>query len=403
MILDHLNFVKIISKLNRNKLIVIYCNRKLNNICGLFILTQIFMKELYKFQIEFISTQDLYFTSDEIEYKFTSEGYCECSDLNMNTISLLYELIKSINYLKVETIWPVIICYAYHRDFLYGMKYFDNSKVMCSKCFYLKSSLDISVKTLNCKSEGIFIKSRSKLDFLRNSELSLAVNTDLTYIFSKKIFTKTQNNEMKLNGYLAKNGISIISSQTKFIYLDLQIKSLILNTFGKENKFIYKSGHDIEVTALEHGFLINYYLFLSNDIYSYLCITKRHLIDSTFLIQFHSLVISLFKQGVTNSMKSKEVIVFKIREKDVIGENGEKDIHVLAEILFPLYKIYLNHRNMNNFKTAIVFVTEGENLETLISNDLSFKSLKDKMISHNAIQVLPKELNAIIGVLSNNK
>lgn len=443
MLLNHKNFKKTVGFFDKNKVIEIFCNKNLHSVCESFILTQIFKKELLKYQIEFINTKSsIFFKIEEKEYHLyynnqsttndsgdsydddgkniivggasninnittnntnnnynttniinnnpiSVESYCDCEDINMKIINLLFFVIKSMNLVKTETLWPIIISFTYYRKFLY----FSNDN-FCIKCQNLIRDLTLATKTLNCKFDGIFHINRNKMDFLTTSKLILAIKNDLNFIFDKKLFSNTKFSDKKINEFLAKNGISIMSANNLFINLELETKNLINKTFGKELKFVQKFGHDLEITSLEHAFLILFFLYKEKEMYSYMCLEKRKLLDLEKSCKFYYKIITLFKEGVLNNMLLEDIMIFKI--KDTFYEDA--NLNILADILVCIFKIYLEQREMIDHKILLSFNLQSDFL-LLFSENLDFDILKENKVSYNCIKIQSKDFDFTMKML----
>lgn len=399
MILSSKNFKRTVSFLDKNKVIEIFCSKRLHNICELSILTQIFRKEALKYQIEFIpERKNTYFTIDGTEYNLIDNieengdtKQCKCNTKELETLFLLLSVIKSMNLVKVETIWPIIVSFTFY----YKMY---NGSSSCEKCEELLKSLILSVKTLNCKFDGIFYVNKCKLNFLQTSRLILAIKNDLDFVFEKKIFANSKVTEKKINEFLAKNGISILAANNQFIGLDLDTRNLINTTFGKEQKFLYKNGDDLEITALEHAFLMLFYIYKEKNMYSYMCLEKRKLIDSEKSCRFYHKAISYFKEGVLNSFLLDDLMIFKIKET---GKNDENYFEIIFDILHPLFRQYLYKRNLKD--TILLISFEFENSFMLLySKDVDFDILKENKVYENCIKIDSKDFNYTMKMLFGN-
>lgn len=393
MILDHKNFRIFLASIDKDKTIEIFCSKDLNSILILSVLVEIFKKELLRFQIEFVNDNKLKIVIDDESHYFndTDTVFCDCK---FQIFNFLFNFIKSTNLIKTETLWPFLCFYAFNSFF--GKNFFIDE--FCLKCKDLHKDLCLAIKTMNCRQEGIFYLNKNKLEFLNSSNLSLALKNNLEHIFNKKLFSTGKATEKKINENLAKWGISIINSKNKFINLDLASKKLINETFGMEYKFIYKNGHDLEVSALEHAFIACYYIYKDKEMYSYLCFKKRKLIDVEKGCKFYYKVISMFKEGISNSFSSNKAILFKIKEHKGTPETNQS---FYFELLNPLFKMYLSYREMKGKKILICF--EGQSESILFSSDYDFKDFKEYENTDTQMRIPNKDLSQVFKNISNIK
>lgn len=419
MLLDHKNMRGILRSLDKSKIVGIFCNRNLHSMCSLFILAQILKKELLKYQIEFGSlgpSRDLYFKVGEEEFVLSSEGkYCDCTHRETVGTTILYNVAKSMDFLRVETVWPAAVCYAFYRIFTKlevegtgaeenAHKNNANKSVadknvrdrVCRYCLDLQKDLVFSVRTLNCKFEGMFYSQRNRLDFLTGSTLFLAVKNDLEFILSRKLFyTRGAGCDRKINEFLARSGISIRAANEKYIGLDSATKSLAAQTFGEESKFVMKSGHDIEISAIEHAFLIYFYIYREKDMYAYMCLQKRKLMDFEKSCKFYHKVISLFREATTAASRTENMVFFQIKANEL----GKEQRDIISEILLHLLRIYLRQRSMEDHGIVLSHVMDGAFHQILYSRDCGFEHVDPglrEIVGTNAIKVCTKDLGLVV-------
>lgn len=400
MILDHKNLRRILITLDKTKVLKIYCPKNLHGVCSLFIFTQILKKEFLKFQIEFTDSQDnLYFIIDETKYSFqTDDTECTCTKKEMTCLMLLFDTVKHMDFLRVETVWPAAICHTFYRkQYLNGVFKVSQDKTElkeniansalkedttevneCLKCKEFQKTLMFSIRALNCNFEGIFYLKKINLDFLSNFTLNISIKHNLDFILDKKLlFMKSAFSERKINEFLAQKGISIPSANEEFMNLDSQIKDLIASCFGTENKFIARFGHDIEISAIEHAFLILFHLYKNKEMYAYMCLENRKLIDQSKSCKFYHKLISIFRECVLNSTKTESIVVFKFKSNELL----ESQANLISEIIHYFLRIYLYKRNMSYFKVLVCFSCTGTSLDS--DSEHAQHLTKEMMILHS--------------------
>lgn len=444
MRLDHTNLRKTLRTLDKTRVIELFCNRNVASVCSLFIFTQILKADLFKYQIEFKELEkniNFLFTVDNVDFELTNDGdTCHCERREIVGISSLYKVIKSMDFLKVETVWPIAVCFAHYKIFLNEKKYpsdvnevsnirenrsnfnenkalasenrfnisennannsengFDNSenrsnfregkanlgefnnnlnrtkdfnKITCEGCNSLQEEIFLSVRMLNNKFEGLFIQKKIKLDFLSGSTLFLAVKNDLRFLHDKKLFyNKNGNCDRKIGEFLARWGISIGNAKDPYNSLDFLTKRQCTATFGEEDTLIYKNGHDIEITAVEHSFLILFYLYKEKDMFSYMCLEKRKLLDVEKVSKFYEKIVSIFKDSVLGATKAGNLAIFKVKSESFTNAQ----ISAISYVLHRFLRIYLQYRNESHFKICISFGCDELN-QFLYSEDFSFDLL----------------------------
>lgn len=399
MLLDHKNLRRTLLSLDKSRVLRIFCNRNLHSICALAIFTQVLKKDLFKYEIEFRNMQKskiLYFEADGIEYILSTDlDLCSCPRKEITGVIVLYNVIKSMNLVKNETIWPVAICFSYYRQFSNESAYtdFENKEnleniknpraFLCPKCEELQEEISFSIKFLNCKSEGIFAQRKNRLDFLQKSTLFQCICTDLRFIHQKKLFyTKIANLERRIGEFLAKRGISLKSSHEPYMSLEAQIKDLCTDAFGEFQKYIMKSGHDIEINASEHAFLILFYLYKEKDMYSYMCLERRKLIDLEKASKFYQKAVFLFKEAVLTANRVGKIVIFRVKNEDFSIDQ----IIILSDIITGMLRIYLTYRNETGSKIVLHYDQSNEE-KLLYSEDLVLNDDKNDV----NIKIIKKE------------
>lgn len=376
MFLDHKTLRKTLQSFDKTKVLSLVCNRNIHSICSTFIFTQILKKELFKYQIEFRNME----ASVDFRFEHNGEEFCLsndqgspmlCSCLQRSTVGvcILYNAVKSMNILKIETLWPVAVCFSYYKLFanqhIYGpaeaMKEpadleniknraqgppVDRSRPLkdsvCEKCQETYRDIIFSIRMLNCKSDGVFFARRNRLEFLLGSSLFQCIKSDLKFIHEKKLFhPKSASADRKIGEFLAKRGISISAANEAYLGLDSQVKSLCTAAFGEYEKFVFKLGHDIEITSIEHAFLVLFYLYKEKNMYSYMCLDKRKLVDVEKATRFYQKIILLFKEATLSASRVEGVVIFTVKADDLSIDQ----ISVVSEVLSPMFRIYLKYRD----------------------------------------------------------
>lgn len=410
MLLDHKSMREVLRSLDKSKMVEIVCSRSLHSICSLAIFTQILKKEMLKYQVEFESldpSEALCFRVGEKEFVLSAKDkYCSCVQQEVASTAILYNVAKSMDFLRVETVWPAAVCYAFYRVFtkfsVSGEENPSNSLSMrretsvCKHCTDFQTDLMFSIRTLNCKFEGLFCVQRNRLDFLTGSTLFLAIKNDLEFILSWKLFyTRGANCDRKINEFLARNGISIRAASEQYVGLDSATKHLAASAFGEETKFIVKSGHDIEMSAIEHAFLIYFYLYKEKDTYAYTCLQKRKLMDFEKSCKFYHRVMSLFREAATTASKTGNLVFFKVKTSELNA--GQRD--VVSDILLYILRIYLQQRSMEAHDVVLSHVLEDSSHQVLYSKDCNFRRISPELrevAGPYSIKVCPKDLGLIV-------
>ncbi|ELA40977.1 uncharacterized protein VICG_02007 [Vittaforma corneae ATCC 50505] len=287
MFLDHKNLRKTLQSFDKTKVLNLVCNRNLHSVCSIFIFTQILKKELFQYQIEFRNMEssiNFCFEHNGEEFCLSNEQEpcmpCYCAQKNTVGVDILYSVIKSMNILKIETLWPIAICFSYYKVFANQSIYssfgvacesanLENIKntlqgplakdriinsgladvnvalkdSTCEKCWEMYNSIVFSIKVLNCRSDGVFFVKRNRLEFLLGSSLFQCIKSDLRFIHEKKLFhPKSASSDRKIGEFLAKRGISISAANEAYLGLDSQVKDLCATSFGEYEKFVFKLG-----------------------------------------------------------------------------------------------------------------------------------------------------------------
>lgn len=432
MLIDHTNLRKTLQSFDKSRILEVFCNRNVNSVCSVFVFTQILKSELFKYQIEFKDMEkdiNFLFKVDEREFllKNTAEN-CTCHHRECSGIISLYKVLKSIDFVKIETIWPVAVCFSHYKIFLNENRYRNLSKecklnnkendkmntdipmneidpsktneiTLCDSCSQIHDELFYSIRMLNNKSEGLLIQKRNRLDFLSESTLYRAMKNDLNFIHQKKLFyNKNGNVDRKIGEFLAKYGISINNAHTPYHSLDFMTKKHCNTVFGEEEKFIYKNGHDIEISAIEHSFLILFYLYKEKDMFSYMCLEKRKLIDLERVCRFHDKIVSVFKETTLNASKIGNLAIFRLKTHDF-------SIHQISQISYILYqflRIYLIYKGDTDLIICLCFDIEDNVL--LYSEDFDFSILRDvkSNVNENLVGIEKKKFSEIIRELTVN-
>ena len=112
----------------------------------------------------------------------------------------------------------------------------------------------------------------------------------------------------------------------------------VINYFGEINTIIMKNVHDMQIIALEHAFLMLFFLYKDKPLFSFLCLNKRKLIDMDKSYKFYQKAVHAFKKAVLSVQKIEDIFLLKIK-------TTEDNIDVLFNILEHIFKTYLNFRN----------------------------------------------------------
>lgn len=423
MLLDNKNFRKMLQSLDKSRVLRLVCNRNLHSICALVMLTHILKKDLIKYQIEFKSMETatmICFEDAGIEYRLSNElEMCACKRNDTVGITVLYTVIKSMNLLKIETLWPVAVCFAYYKQFANENNYFphiatdeqnsenpsniptdnkDDEQILCQRCTEVHSEIQVSIKMLSCRLDGVFNLKKSRLEFLQGSTLFESIRNDMKFMHEKKLFyTKNANAERRIGEFLAKRGISLNAAHELYSGLDMQTRSLCASTFGESEKFIMRQGHDIEITAVEHGFLILFYLYREKDIYGYMCLDRRKLIDITKACKFYQKMTQMYREAVLTASRVRNIVLFRIRNETF--STGQ--MSVISEILNSMFRIYLKYRNEHRSK-IVLYYDEEKIAHVLYSENDLLKSVKRELkeeIGPNLIRIRAQDMPVILNNL----
>ena len=449
MFIDHTNLRKTLRALDKNRVLEIFCNRNVSSTCSLFVFTQILKSELFKYQIEFKEMEkdiNFIFKIEDKEFILRNgDDNCTCHRKDTSGIIQLYKTVKSMDFIKIETLWPIAVCFAHYKTFLNEKRYqkfiyedknklkdskssddfsnksnlkdipmkrlnnyddplLNNDEIIkdefCSVCQLLKDEIFYSIRMLNGKTEGLLIQKKNRLDFLSGSTLFRAIKNDLNFIHQKKLFyNKNGNVDRKIGEYLAKYGVSINSANSPYYTLDSVTKKHCNTIFGEEEKFVYKNGHDIEITAIEHSFLILFYLYKENDMFAYLCLEKRKLIDVEKVCKFYEKIVIIFKETILSASKAGNLGIFKVKSQGFTISQ----LSVLSYLLYQFIKIYLLYREETHLKICISYDFDESN-QLLYSEDLDFTFLKEFKtdVNENLIKIEKKNFVEIIRDLAVN-
>ncbi|KAM0680131.1 hypothetical protein GINT2_001827 [Glugoides intestinalis] len=342
---------------------------------------------------------------------------CACKRKDTVGVTVLYTAIKSMNLLKIETLWPVAVCFGYYKQFANENNYFpnivadelnpenpsnittgnkDNEQILCQRCTEVHSEILISIKILNCRLDGVFSMKRSRLDFLQGSTLFESIRNDMRFMHEKKLFyTKNVNAERRIGEFLAKRGISLSAAHELYSGLDMQTRSLCASTFGEIEKFVMKQGHDIEITAVEHGFLILFYLYREKDIYGYMCLDRRKLIDITKASKFYQKMAQMFREAILTASRLREIVVFRIRNEAF----SITQMTVISAIQNRMFRIYMRYRKEEKSK-VVLYYDEEKVYKVLYSEDDLFKKVKKELKEELGPNLIRIEAQDMAGIMS---
>lgn len=274
---------------------------------------------------------------------------------------------------------------------------------VCEVCRETLRELVLSVKLINCKSDGIFFIKRSRLEFLNGSTVMECIKSDLRFIHEKKIFnTRGTTADRKIGEFLARRGMSISAANESYLTLDLQMKSLCHASFGECDKFVFRQGHDIEITAVEHAFIIQFYMYKQRDTYAYMCLSKRKLIDIEKVSKFYQKTVILFKDATHCASKTEDACLFTLR----CGDLTDDQVAVLGPIMDRMFKIYLGYREERCIKVFQSYAT-GKSHGVLYTEDVDFRNIElentVRKISQNMVGVGIKSVAEFVRSLEHCK
>lgn len=397
MFLSQQNLRETLRSLDKTKALNLTCNRNVHSACAMFLFTQILKKELFKYQIEFRNMDcatNFQFECNGEEFRLSNDyeaaEHCTCGRTEVVGVFVLYNVIKSMNLLRVETLWPLAVCFSYYKVFsnekFYSFTSFadelentENTKrptrveemlgtAVCEKCREMQNEIAFSIKVLNCKSDGVFFQKRSRLEFLLGSTLSQCLKSDLRFIHEKKLFySRGTSADRKIGEFLARRGISISSSNESYLGLDSTMKGRCSRAFGEYEKFILKIGHDIEISSVEHAFLLLFYIYKDKGIYSYMSLENRKLVDVEKGAKFYQKTVQLFKDATLTSSKTGDICIFTVKGEDLTVDQ----VTVVAGILSNMFRIYLAYRGDSGMR-VVVKVGQDKTHCILYSEDITF-------------------------------
>ncbi|ELA47113.1 hypothetical protein VCUG_01386 [Vavraia culicis subsp. floridensis] len=205
---------------------------------------------------------------------------CKCND-DAYSILTLYSMVKMLNLVGNETLWPILIYFSYYDVFF-------RNGVECDVCNSILLELKYELEKNETNqvldrnygapdnstnaTNALLYKRDINLPYLFSTNLYLTLNNNITFLVQKKIFTKVKS-EAKLNEFLAKSGISIQTAKESFVNLCKKYKDLIYQTLPQSFIFIKKYDNDMRITGIESYYLMLSYLFYGRP---YFCIQSLH-------------------------------------------------------------------------------------------------------------------------------
>ncbi|ELA40978.1 uncharacterized protein VICG_02008 [Vittaforma corneae ATCC 50505] len=153
-------------------------------------------------------------------------------------------------------------------------------------------------------------------------------------------------------------------------------------------------GHDIEITSVEHAFLILFYLYREKDMHSYMCLDKRKLIDIEKATKFYQKIILLFKEAALCASRVGDVIIFPVKTDDL--STGQ--IGVVSVILNSMFKMHLEYRNEAEQRIIQSYTIHKTN-NILYSETVKFENeeiIQIERMGHNMVKIESKDLPLLI-------
>ncbi|KAI5169682.1 hypothetical protein PAEPH01_0915 [Pancytospora epiphaga] len=423
--LDKSNIRKVLQKADRSLSWHIECNTNLHSICTLSIFTEILKKETIKYEIGYESLENdvnfvLYIDSERYLLTNRPEGLCECDNREISGVGIVYELAKSLDFITEATLWPVAVAYSFYRDFILPDGDIGNSREnahnvaewrknraspdgrYCSWCFNTHADILAQIKIINCQNDGMFYKNATALPFLKSSCLFTTLKNDLNFIFMSKLFSnRSKHGDRKVSEILAGAGISIAMANEKYTSMGQSVQEIVDRTFGTRDVFIFKSGHDLEIQAIEHALLVLFYLYRGRGLYGLLSMRKKKLIDVERAGRFYQNIIKLFKDGVTYHRNLKNVVVFQLRGVKVT----EDEARILFGVLYRLFRRYIIYQYSKEIPGLIVGALKT-NEEDVLNNKAilylkGFKKTKGQLkgidkVSEDLFTIDYKDLRLVI-------
>lgn len=430
MQIDQKNIIKIIQTIEKTHIVQVFCSKDLGSICALSILTEILKKELLKYEVTFARLKDghcLALTIDGQEYTLAcdAEGLCGCPRREIVGAAIVYSTAKAMGLTTIRTVWPLAVAFSFYRGLVLpaaagtaaedaqsrakenvGNKATDKkdqaaASQMCKWCTELHADLVVQTKTLACKIDGVFYKKRNALSFLHSSTLFLAIKNDLGLVFTKRLFSN-KNGDRRIHELLALAGISISTANEPYTNVGGATKAVVDATFGEREAFVLRSGHDLEISALEHALLIHFYLYKEKSLYALLSLGQRKLISPANSCRFYQNTMHLFKEAVLSQQKAGGIAVFQIKGIACMHDGAEA-VFVLLDYLFCAYM-----RNRLGAAGRRLILSSAEDRQSMVvySEDPSLAQaaglIKERRSSCMVV-IATADLNALLRQLAKDK
>ncbi|KAK6090282.1 hypothetical protein P3W45_000639 [Vairimorpha bombi] len=368
----------------------VYVHNDVVSLCSLKIFTTLLVKEVIKHEIIFTDTveeSDLDLTSEYFyicEYSDTSDkenesniqsnfittgvhnklinnksrivygiDVCACTHNKMDLLIGMYKLIKCFNSLDENALWAVIVGFTFYKMYLYKENIkekdedsedeedFRPSVLLCTECTSFTNSLCIEVRNLSTSDrDGIFFENSIVLPLLKYSNIFQSLKNDIFFISKYKLIYKKRKDleDVKIKGYLARKGISLVKAFEKFNNLDHDSKKYIQKNTEKSRMFIRKMGHTSKMSALDCYLLMCYYIFKNKSVKAYLLLDKTKFNVSEKHTNFLKNTMAVVKESLSNVSKIQNLLIFKIT-KDKI-----ENLSSYIEFVYNIIGIYMRER-----------------------------------------------------------
>lgn len=343
MALTEENSKSILSALDRSQVVQITYKKTIHSVCACAVLTEILKRQMIKYEVDcspLPPDTELSIQTGHDQHALLIHQSSPPCHRDLTGLSILYQTAKSMDLSVPETIWPMAVAYAHSAAFQPAPAGSENqanaahstlsgqaAHTTCDWCQLCREDIAVSIRKLSCKLDGLFYEELPPVSFLGSTSLFKALRYDVPFIVRKRLFGRARGPDSRIADFLAHIGISIAEAAERHKCLSTASKSAISASFGLTPSFIYRQGHSLEIGALEHAFVILFYLYKSRELFALLSLSRRRLIDPDKACHFYQGMVGLFTEAVQKHQRAERLLVFRLpslRDPDglIIGTIG---------------------------------------------------------------------------------
>lgn len=375
----------ILHKIPKATLILVKANISIHSICMLSIFTNILKNAQTNFEVSFINNfnHHIQFSYNDQLINFNSQSACNCIFSNLNPVFILVELAVDLDIDLTQLLWPAALLISFNKFVeLSGSK---SGSLGCKRCMERIDELDLRIKL--CVNDANIMKVELCTNLIFNQTASIydSIRYGTTTMFGNNLLSKRMiKNNTKINELLAMAGISINQAKECYAAVENKLKTVIKNRFGTTATYVLRNGHDLEIRAVEHVFIIGYYISIGRANDAYFSLAEYKLMDLRAGWEYYKRIMNGFRELVIGLQRAgRGVGLFRGRERDGLGWWNES----VLWMVWRLCKKYAEEKGMKGAKIVILVgdgnevVAYSENVELgRIGMRGEVKQASDKMI-----------------------